>query len=154
MATGFQVNSYNRPQMISVIKNVISDQRKGEMCWTLRQSVKDITYLNKYEMTENMKVWRKLKKQGEITMPENQNISVKIDGNKFHILAIKSPYEDDSVPAADPTIATWDRETIPKTDLWKGLTTGYFEYSTGYIYYFKSQNNRDMVYKYVMGIKD
>jgi hypothetical protein len=142
--------------MLSVIKNVISDQRKGDMCWGLNQQVQDITYLTKYEITENMKLWRKLRKQGEITMPENQNICIEIDGNKFHILAIRHGDDDnDSVPAADPTILSWDPETIPKTDLWKGVIGKYMcQYSEGYLYYFKSEKNRDMVYKYVMGIKD
>ena len=144
--------------MLSVVKNVISNKRKGDMCWGLNPQVQDITHLTKYEITENMKLWKKLRKQGVITMPENQNICIEIDGNKFHILAIRLRHadeEDHFVPVADPTILTWDRETLPKTDLWKGVLTDYMrEYSEGYIYYFKSQNNRDMVYKYVMGIKD
>jgi len=113
------------------------------MCWGLNQEVKDICYLNKQVLTENMKLWKRLRKEGIITMSENHNLAIDIDGNKFHILVITK--YDKNEDHLDPTLTAWD--TFPDEELVGSL----FE---GYVYYFKREDNRDMVYKYVMGIKD
>ena len=95
----------------------------------------DVGFNNKELVGADMKNWRKLRKQGKVEMLEGNNKECKIKGRTYYTLVVQTPNESVGL---DPTGLGWD-------------DTSFFV--DGYIYYFQKQVNRDMVYKYVMGIK-
>jgi hypothetical protein len=114
--------------------------KAGETAITFKHDACDFGMLNQAEMTEEMRRWRQLRKEGRIKIEEYNNklrviegINSTLNGKKWYVLTIQ-PIKDEV--AIDPF----------------GLfVLGYMV--SGYIYAFDKEENRDAVYKYVMGIK-
>tara|TARA_R110000822_G_scaffold40112_1_gene109464 strand:- start:369 stop:902 length:534 start_codon:yes stop_codon:yes gene_type:complete len=100
------------------------------------REAEDMGYNNKEFVRMEMKNWCKLRKQGKIEMLEENNLDCKINGRQYYVLVIQCPNECVGI---DPTGLGWDDGCC---------------FVDGYIYYFQKKVNRDMVYKYVMGIKN
>ena len=90
---------------------------------------------NNVELTEQMKIWRKQRKQGVIEIHAYNNHTKQIDGTDWHILVVQQTGDD----------------LGPIDTLGFGFDNGAFVVS-GFIYCFKSIHNRDATYKYVMGL--
>ena len=100
------------------------------------RELKCMGFNNKELVGADMKNWRKLRKQGKCEMLEANNKECEIKGRKYYILVLQTP---NGRMGIDPTGMGWDDECC---------------YVDGYIYYFQKKVNRDMVYNYVMGIKN
>ena len=124
--------------MIPLLKRVTEDRRKsrGETYFCFHQKAQDFSWGNNDELREQMKIWRKQRKDGLIEMLECNNHTKKINGTEWHILVLQQTGE----------------YTGPFDPSGFGLDDGIFLVS-GYIYYFKRIENRDATYKYVMGLK-
>ena len=126
----------NNPEKVAeILKNVVKDRQKtrGETFFYLNRRANDVMWGNNDELLGEMKSWRKLRKNGVVKIMDYNNRTVKIQGKEWHVLVLQSTHDDDD--DIDPT--GW------------GHDDGLF-LVTGFIYYFKSIQNRDATYKYVM----
>ena len=123
--------------MTAMLKRVTEDRRKtrGETYFFYHQGVKDFGWGNNDELKQQMKIWRKQRKDGLIEMLECNNHTKQIQGKDWHILVLQQTGED--MGSIDPTGF--------------GFDDGAFVVS-GFIYCFKRIENRDATYKYVMGL--
>lgn len=123
-------------QMKENLKAVVQDRQKsrGEtfFCWHHKEQ--KTMWGNNAEMTEQMKIWRKQRKEGTLKILEANNKTFKIQGREWHILVIQ--------------------DTDSKGNPFDPMGMGYDErqfHVFGFIYHFTRIENRDAVYKYVMG---
>jgi hypothetical protein len=123
-------------KMTALLKRVTEDRRKsrGETYFFYHQGVKDFAWGNNDELREQMKIWRKQRKDGLIEMLECNNHTKKINGTDWHILVLQPTCEKHMT--IDPTGFGLDEQFIV----------------SGFIYYFKRIENRYATYKYVMGL--
>ena len=123
--------------MTAMLKMVTEDRRKtrGETYFFYHQGKKDFGWGNNNELREQMKIWRKQRKDGLIEIHDYNNHTKQIQGKDWHILVLQQT--GDYLGPFDPSGF--------------GLDDGVFLVS-GYIYYFKRIENRDATYKYVMGL--
>lgn len=100
------------------------------------RELKDMCFARKEEINEEMKNWRKLRKQGKVEiLEENNRDDCKINGRQYYVLVLQSP---NGRMGVDTTGIGWDDVSV---------------LIDGYVYYFQKKVNRDMVFNYVMGIK-
>jgi hypothetical protein len=119
------------------LRLAVADKQRGEICMFLHRDRNSLCFYNKEHVNVTMCNWRKLRKQGKVEMLEcNNHDTCRINGKQFYTLVLQSP---NGPMGVDPTGMGWDDDVF---------------LVDGYIYYFRQKNNRDMVYKYVMGIKD
>jgi hypothetical protein len=125
-----------KDQAVECLQWGASNKQRDEICMFYHRELKNIAFNNKAFVTEDMKSWRKLRKQGKLEMLEGNNSNdCKINGKQYYTLVVSSP---DGRMGFDPTGMGWDDISF---------------IVDGYIYYFQKKVNRDMVYNYVMGIK-
>ena len=124
--------------MTALLQRVTEDRRKsrGGTYFFYHQGVKDFAWGNNDELREQMKIWRKQRKDGLVEIHDYNNRTKQINGTDWHILVLQ------------PTCKK--HMTIDPTGF--ELDDGVFLVS-GYIYYFKRIENQDATYKYVMGLK-
>lgn len=115
-----------------VLENVVADRQKkrGENCFTYNIGLKTPTWLNNEIMTENMKRWRRQKKEGILNIDERNYREFEISGKKWYLLVIQATKEENN--QIDP------------------LAFGVGYLVTGLVYWFKSEENRNTVANYVM----
>jgi hypothetical protein len=124
--------------MKALLHRTIGDRQKkgrGETFFFFHRRANDMCWGNNDELKEQMKLWRKQKKEIGLIMREFNNKTFKIKGQEWHILVVQSPTEDLGI---DKIGFGFDDEQF---------------LVSGYIYVFKSKANRDATYKYVMGVK-
>lgn len=126
-----------RKQQVAELKAVVKDRQKtrGETFFYLHRLTDTIMWGNNDELTEQMKLWRKQRKEGVCKIMEYNNHMKKIQGKEWYILVVQHTEE-------------W-RDSIDPVGL--GFDDGAFVVS-GLIYCFKNIKNRDATYKYVMGL--
>jgi len=95
-------------------------------------------FLNIDELRSNMKDWKKQRKNGVLTIQECNNKTKLICGKECYILTLQQLDANGKL----------ENTGIDKCGL--GFESPYL--ITGHTYIFKRQENRDMVYKYVMGL--
>ena len=94
-------------------------------------------YLNIGELKDVMKEWKNLRKKGHLTLQECDNKIITIGGKNAYILTLQTIYANEIINTGIDTCSLgFD---IPQI-------------ITGNTYIFKNKENRDMVYKYVMGL--
>jgi len=127
-----------RKQMVAELKDMLKDRQKtrGETFFFHHRKQDHLMWGNNEELTEQMKIWRKQRKDGIIKIMEYNNHTKMIQGQEWHILVVQDVEE-------------W-RNPIDPVGL--GFDNGAFLVS-GLIYCFKRIENRDATYKYVMGLK-
>ena len=126
-------------QIQKEMKWIINDKRKDEICFTYIAHMNDYSYMNKAQMTDQMKMWRKLAKERAIVIQEENHRSPTICGKQFYTFVLQNADLDANPQNIDRVGFAFD--------------DGAFLVS-GHIYCFRKQENRDSVYKYVMGIKN
>ena len=125
----------HRDQATVKLQRAVADKKRGEICMFYHREAEDIGFNNKELVGADMKNWRTLRKQGKVEILEENNKKCKIKGRTYYILVVQIPNIRMGI---DPTGMGWDDVSF---------------LVDGYIYYFQTKVNRDMVYKYVMGIK-
>jgi hypothetical protein len=95
-------------------------------------------FLNIDELRYNMKDWKKHRKEGIITIQECNNRIITIGGKDCYILTLQQFDANGMI------------ENIGVDKCGLGFDKPYI--ITGHTYIFKRVENRDMVYKYVMGL--
>jgi hypothetical protein len=133
------------PQLKSKYSETINDylsvlDTSGELCEVaegMKHTYESFEFMwgNNVELTEQIKIWRKQRKQGVIEIHAYNNHTKQIDGTDWHILVVQQTGDD----------------LGPIDTLGFGFDNGAFVVS-GFIYCFKSIQNRDATYKYVMGL--
>lgn len=110
----------------------------SDLCLFFHHNQKDFGVLDKQELEQQMRYWRKEAKAKNLQIREHNNQTKIVDGKEWHILVIQ-PYDDAKLQDYNPCLF--------------GMLVLNFGVS-GYIYAFDSKNNRDMIYQYVMkGLK-
>ena len=112
----------------------IQDQRQGEMCLTFYKAINCFMWYDKHTLTENMKTWRKSAKNGSIKICKYNNKTVEYMGKIYYTFVIQSY-----------------KNNICQQDGWCPLMLcGFNTMVSGYGYCFRTQENRDTIYNYVM----
>lgn len=127
----------NVKEVRNMLDFAVKNKQKTDIAFAYMKAVDNICYMNKEEMRPQMITWKKQRKEGILTINERNNQTKEIAGKIFHILVLqqlKSNGEIDSIGV----------------DM-MGLGFGFMV--DGLVYVFKSIENRDATYKYVMGIK-
>ena len=123
---------------VAELKAMLKDRQKtrGETFFFHHRKQDHLMWGNNEELTEQMKLWRKQRKDGIIKIMDYNNHTKTIQGQEWHILVVQHTEE-------------W-RDSIDPVGL--GFDDAVFLVS-GLIYCFKRIENRDATYKYVMGLK-
>ena len=129
-------------QMINVreVRNMldfaVKNKQKSDIAFAYMRSIDNICYMNKEELRPQMITWKKQRKEGMLTIDERNNKTREIAGKTFHILVLQQ-------------VKNGEIDSIGLDMM--GLGFGFAV--DGLVYAFKSIENRDATYKYVMGIK-
>jgi hypothetical protein len=125
-------------QQVAELKHHLKDRQKtrGETFFNHHRNKDGLMWGNNEELTEQMKIWRKQRKDGIIKIMDYNNHTKMIQGQEWHILVVQDVEE-------------WHNSIDP---VGLGFDDGAFLVS-GLIYCFKRIENRDATYKYVMGLK-
>lgn len=98
--------------------------------------------MDKTEMTQEMKNWRKMALNGEIAMIRHNNQDdITFEGMKMWSLCLQA-YKNGELEVGQNTIDAYGGFVFCKEDSFRGVS--------GHIYGFKSKANRDAVFEYVM----
>jgi hypothetical protein len=132
---------YKTSDMRSLLSNMVEDRQKkrGEMFCFYHRKEAVICWGNKPELVEQMKIWRKQKKQGILHMNPKNNRTKIIGGQTFYILVVQ---QGSSPATIDP---------IGIDPFGVGFDEGAYLVD-GLIYAFKQEANRDAVFGYVNGV--
>lgn len=126
---------FHKEQMQRQYNHAVKDRRgKHELClsWIARE--KQFSWFDEAMLKEQMKIWRKLAKQGELKIMEYNNTSHKVNGKTFYDFVVQ-PYHNGEME---------DCPMCPYSLLINGIMV------SGYTYTFTKQENRDAIYNYVM----
>ena len=110
----------------------MADKQDG-IAIALHQQIGCFMWLSVADTQQQMKMWRKRAKAGELKICAYNNKEVVVDGKTWYILIVQ-PYKDGKL--------------CGEIDASGLMIFGIM--ATGFIYAFKTEANRDMTYKYVM----
>jgi len=121
------------------LKGVIADRDKkqGDIFFCFHREANQFMWGSKELATEQMKEWRRMKKEGEIHMNPKNNRTRIIGGKEWHILVVQYGSSPEAI------------QSIGIDSLGMGFDDGQF-FVDGLIYCFKSQVNRNRIFEYVM----
>jgi len=124
----------NGDNVRSVFNNSLKDWKPNEICLSFIPNRGTSELFTNEIMKEQMKIWRKLAKQGKIKIMEYNN-KTKMVNDVEHYTLVVQPYKNDKMSDCD-------------FDVMGLFCLG--EMVSGYMYLFKNQKNRDTIYNYVM----
>jgi hypothetical protein len=112
------------------------NDRKGEdeLCISWIQSKRGFGWLNRQILNDQMKIWRKMAKEGILKIMEYNNSETEQNGMKLYNFIVQ-PYKNEEME---------DCGFCPYALLTLGIMV------SGYTYSFMKKENRDAIYKYVM----
>ena len=120
------------------LKHFLDTKTKDDIGIFYHHGKKQYSIFNIEEWTTEMKRFRKYVKKGEgIINPKNHRNPI-IQGKQFYTFVFQDP-DMSKNPQFDPMGLTFEDGTFVVS---------------GMIYAFRKKENRDMSYKYIMGIKD
>lgn len=123
-----------KPDFDTLYRSALSQKGKG-MCFYYHHEKSlelGLMWCDREPLNNEMRRWRKLKKKGDIVINKENNRTLERAGKKWYVLVIQSP-DENKMPNICP------------------FSVGAFNFLvSGYVYYFSSEKNRDMVYEYVM----
>jgi len=127
----------SRDRIRHMLQFVVFGRQKsrGETFFYFHAKAKDCCWGNNEELREQMIKWKKLRKEGYIEFKEQNNLTKKIFGEEWYICVLQ-PTNLLECPSFDICGMGFDDESY---------------LITGHIYFFKRIENRDAVFKYVMG---
>jgi hypothetical protein len=114
-------------------------KHRNETFFCYHRGEQEMMWGNNDELTEQMKAWRKQRKEGILVMKPFNNKTKYIKGKPWYILVVQ---DEDIYRGVD---------NIGIDRLGMGFDTPYLV--SGLIYVFKHEKNRDATFNYVMGIK-
>ena len=125
--------------MRGALKHMVTDRQKerGELFCFFHRKCNKLMWGNKPELVDQMKQWRKQKKQGILHLNPKNNRTKVINGVTFYILVIQQGSSPETI---DP---------IGIDPFGGGFDDGMYLVD-GMIYAFKHEANRDAVFGYVM----
>jgi hypothetical protein len=120
---------------VAELKDMVNDRQKtrGETFFFRHATQDKLMWGNNVELTEQMKIWRKQRKDGIIEIHDYNNHTKQIDGTDWHILVVQQTGGD----------------LGPIDTLGFGFDNVFMV--SGFIYCFKSIRNRDATYNNVWG---
>jgi len=111
------------------------DRQKSEIACTYYVAGRTLMWCNKEGMGEQAQLWRDLKRKGKLEILPGNNVAKKDQrGREWNLLVVQ----------------TTDPNEAPPADVVALLEFGFMV--SGYVYFFKSVENRDSIYRYVMEI--
>jgi hypothetical protein len=123
--------SINREQINAHVKDAIAgrDKSRNEIAFSFIQNERGIGWLSKSEVTQEMKRWKKMRKQGELQIYKANNRTVQIQGETWFMmcLTVDTNYDPIALMGLD------DQGII----------------MSGFCYFFKHEANRDMTANYI-----
>ena len=120
--------------MRKMTTHALADRRGSqEVCLYFHHQHHAVSWCNKEQIREQCKQFYKLRKKGILTMREDNNGTIELNGEKFHYFVVQ--HTDEEKDQVDPLAMA--------NGLWVD----------GFVYYFTRSANRDALYKYIMGIK-
>jgi hypothetical protein len=121
------------------LQDTIADRQKSrnEIAFAYHRKANDTMWMNKTEMIEQMKLWRKQKKKGILHLNPYNNQTKVISGKTWYIFVVQQGADPDNLKPIGPD------------PMGLGFDEGMFIVD-GLIYAFKDEANRDMTYNYIM----
>jgi len=121
----------SRKQMTEYLKVATGDRDKSrnEIAFTFVQAKLSVGWLSKEEITQEMKRWKKLRKDGKLKVYKENNKTVQIQGQTWYMmcLTVDTNYDPIAMLGLD------DQGII----------------MSGFCYFFKHECNRDMTANYI-----
>jgi hypothetical protein len=134
--TTSSVAVYTTQQQQQHLREFVNEKQKTDIGLCFHHELEVYVKFNTAEMREQMIIWKKQRKNGDLIINPKNNQSRMLFGKQVYLLVIQTP----------------DLKNIPMIDpLGLGFDDGHFLIS-GYIYLFTKEINRDAIYKYVMGL--
>jgi hypothetical protein len=128
---------------INELQNVFNKKSKYDICVCYQHTLKAYCIMDKTELNNQFKLFRKLQKQKKLTINPKNHRTKFIQNKEIYILVIQSINNDGTVSDANPKdpmgLGFDDDEDGPYL-------------VSGMIYAFQQIENRDNLYKYVMGL--
>ena len=123
-----------------LLARTIKDRQKPreETFFFYHRKAREVMWGNNTELTEQMMIWRKQRKEGTLMIQPCNNRTKIIKGKTWYILVVQQ-------------LKNGQIEDIGIDTLGLGFDEGAY-LVTGIIYVFKHEANRDATYKYVMGL--
>ncbi len=122
-------------KMCKMTKNALKDRRGSqEVCLYFSQQHRRLAWCKKDDIREECKRFYKFRKEGLITMLEENNGQLEMEGQTFYYFVVQHTDEDN--------------DQIDPFAMANGLMV------EGFVYFFTRSANRDALYKYIMGIKN
>jgi hypothetical protein len=123
-------------KMTALLQHTAANIQLNELCISWHRVLQKAVWGSKKSLEEDMRNWRKLKRQNKLFINPEEHRVVHINGEPWHILIVQEgTMEDTKEIGCDP--------------LGYGIDEGMLMVD-GYIYFFKNKANRDMVATYVM----
>ncbi len=126
-----------RKEELVKFRRLIKTRETNEVVYYYHHTTNQYTAAKKDEWNEEMRRFRKERKEGILNIDPINHRNPKIKGKQFYTFVLQTT-DMDKNPTCDPLGATFD--------------DGIFIVS-GFIYSFRNEANRDASYKYIMGIK-
>ena len=129
----------NIKAMKKAVQETVADRQKArnEIAFAYHRQAQDTMWINKQEMTDQMKVWRKQKKEGVLHLNPFNNQTKVIGGKTWYVFVVQLGPDPEHIKSIGPD------------PLGFGFDDGMFIVD-GMIYAFKDEKNRDMTYEYIM----
>jgi len=126
------MTTYHTDTMKSQFRHAIADKKHGENCLSFIIQANDFAWFDNATMKEQMKLWRKQIRGNIMKFDEVNNLNLTDnDGNDWFII-VAQPVDDKHL------------HMNPFGVMIFGVLIG------GYVYAFKTKENRDAVFKYLM----
>jgi len=116
-------------QLKTLLKLCIADKSRNEIVFTFIQSHSVIGWLNKAEITQEMKRWKKLRKDGKLKVYKENNQTVLIQGKEWYMICLTADTGFDPIAL----LGLDDKQIL----------------MSGFCYFFKHEANRDMTANYI-----
>jgi hypothetical protein len=128
------MTTYHKDGIENAFKTAYNAWRPNEVMMTFYCAEQAFSLYNKGQSQNQMKIWRKLAKDGKIKIMEYNNKTKLINGVEHYIFVVQ-PYENEKM-------------TDCNFDVTGLMILG--EMVSGFVYLFKKKENRDVIYNYVM----
>ena len=141
-----KMSMFHNEQVVAQWNKTIKDRKANrgktgddaEMAVCFNHYHKQFSLLNRGELNEQMTIWKKQRKSGEVRIKRYNSKTAVVDGKEYHFFVVQ--------PAKNGKMVECNFDPM-----------GLFilgELVSGYIYAFTNKGNRDAVEKYVMGKYD
>ena len=131
--TTYEARTYNMEALRKRTKKAVKDIRNEDICLYFHKVKNQFGWCDKKAISGECKRFYKLRKEGVVTMSEENNGTIELEGKTFYYFVVQNTDEEE--------------DTIDPLALANGV------FVEGYVYFFIRSTNRDALYKYIMGIK-